>query len=143
MKNSIFALSLIFIFLQSCSKPDDDIYMDSVCDQITIVDNAMFRSTPSAGYLIESINLTGDCLEIAIVSGGCSGNTWKVELIDAGRVAESYPEQRNLKISLDNQELCNALVGQTYTFDLRPLQTGNNVVLLNLEQWEVPIRYEY
>lgn len=143
MKKTIFAFSFIFIFLQSCSGSDDDLYLDSVCDQVTVVNNHRFRSTSSQGYSIKSIGLTGDCLEVEIESGGCGGSTWKVELIDAGSVAESSPEQRNLKIFLDNQELCNMVVIKTYTFDLRPVRTGNNVVLLNLEGWEEPIRYEF
>lgn len=142
MKIAIFAFSFIFIFLQSCSA-DDEQYLDSVCDQVTVVNNHKFRSSSSSDFSIESIDITGDCMAVVIESGGCGGNSWKVELIDAARVAESNPEQRNLKISLDNRELCNMLVVRAYTFDLRPVRTGKNVVLLNLEQWEELIRYEY
>ncbi len=82
-------------------------------------------------------------MEIEIQAGGCGGISWKVDLIDAGSVAESNPEQRKLKISLENKEVCLAIVNKTYTFDLRPVRTANNAVLLNLELWEEPILYEY
>lgn len=143
MKRSILVFSLILISLLSCSESDDNPYEDSVCDQITKVDSSRYKSNQSEGFLIRSVQVIGDCLEVEIESSGCSGDTWKVELIDADRVAESNPEQRDLKVLLENEELCNAIVFKTYTFDLRPVRTGNNVVLLNLESWEEQIRYEY
>jgi hypothetical protein len=141
--NKILSYSLIIISLLSCSESDDDLYLDSNCDHITIVDNDLYKNIQFDDYLIRSVQLTGDCLEVEIESGGCSGNTWKVDLIDAGRVLESHPEQRDLKISLDNQEICNLIIIKTYTFDLRPIQTRKNVILLNLEGWDDQIRYEY
>jgi len=143
MKNSIFAFCLILISLLSCSESDDNPYENSVCDQITTVDNSRYKNNQSEGFLIRSAQIIGDCLEVEIESGGCSGNTWKVELIDAGRIAESNPEQRDLKAVLENEEVCNAIVFKTYTFDLRPVRTTNNIVLLNLDLWDEQIRYEY
>jgi len=143
MKKSILVFSLFISSLFSCSDSDANPYEDSVCDQITTVDNSRYKSSQSEGFLIRSVQIIGNCLVVEIEAGGCSGDTWKVELIDAGRVAESNPEQRDLKILLDNRELCYAIVHKTYTFDLRPIQTTNNVVLMNLELWDEQIRYEY
>ena len=143
MKKAIFVISLILITSISCSDSEESLYEDSVCDQITEVNNNKYKSIQTSGVIIRDVQLTGDCLRIEIESGGCSGDTWKVDLIDGGRVAESTPEQRDLKISLINNELCNALVTRTYTFDLRPIRTNNDVVLLNLDLWEEQIRYEY
>jgi len=143
MKKSIFVFSLILTSLLSCSESDDNPYQNSTCDQITIVDNSRYKSNQSEGFLIRSVQLTGDCLEIEIESSGCNGDTWKVELIDAGRVAESNPEQRDLRVLLEYEEFCNAIVFKTYTFDLRSIRTRNNVVLLNLNLWDEQIRYEY
>lgn len=139
-----FFLSLILVGFQSCGSSDDDNpYLDSACDQIISVDNSRFKQIQSEGFEITDVRVNGDCLEVEIVSGGCSGNTWKVELIDAGWVAESYPEQRGIKLILDNKELCNAIVTKTFTFDLRPVRTFSDVVTLNLEHWKQQIRYEY
>ncbi len=143
IKNSVLVFSLILVTLVSCSDSDDNLYEDSVCDQITIVDNNIYNSTQTDGFSITNIELAGDCLEVEILSSGCSGDTWKVNLIDAGRVAESNPEQRDVKISLDNQEDCEAIITKTYTFDLRPIRTQSNVVLLNLELWDEQIHYDY
>lgn len=143
MKKSILVFSWILTSLLSCSESDDNPYEDSVCDQITKVDNSRYKSNQSEEFSFRSVQIIGDCLEVEMESGGCSGDTWKVELIDADRVAESNPEQRDLKLFLANEELCNAIVLKTYTFDLRPIRTRNNIVLLNLELWDEPIRYEY
>ena len=143
MKISILAFCLILISLLPCSESDNNPYEDSVCNQITTVDNSRYRNNQSEGFLIRSAQIIGDCLEVEIESGGCSGNTWKVELIDAGRIAESNPEQRDLKVVLENEEVCNTIIFKTYTFDLRPIWTRNNVVLLNLDLWDEQIPYEY
>lgn len=143
MKKLKLAIGLILISLFSCSEQEDTQYLNSICDQITTVDNSRYKNASSEGFVIRNVQLSGDCLEVVIASSGCSGNTWKVELIDAGRVAESNPEQRDLKIVLDNREMCTAMVNKTYTFDLRPVRTQRNVVLLNLEHWDELIPYEY
>jgi len=143
MKKVILVLSLILTSLLSCSEPDDNPYEDSVCNQMTTVDNEKYKSTQSVGFSIENVRIIGDCLEVKIASTGCSGDTWKVDLVDAGRVSETAIEQRDLKMLLHNEELCEALFQKTFTFDLRPIRTTKKVVLLNLELWEDQIRYEY
>lgn len=142
MKNLLFALSLLLI-LQSCIDSDDNPSIDSVCDQVTIVDNALYNNNVSESFSIKGIQLVGDCLEVEIQSSGCDGGSWEVKLVDSGGIAESIPEQRYLKVFLNNEELCEAIILKTYNFDLRPLRTGNDVVLLNLEKWDHQIRYEY
>lgn len=136
-------MSLFLLILFSCSDSEEDLYLNSICDQLTTVDNTRFKNTPADGYVIQHVQITGDCLEVQIAASGCSGETWKVELVDAGRVAESNPEQRDLKILLDNGEICTAVVVKSYTFDLRPVRTRENVVLLNVELWEEQVLYEY
>ena len=144
MKISSIIYFIFFLLLLSCSESDDDHpFEDSLCDRITIVDNERYQNTNTRYYSIKNVALSGDCLELEIESGGCSGDTWKVDLIDSGGIAESNPEQRFLKLSLKNEELCNAIVIRTFSFDLRPIRTRNNIVLLNLEQWDEQITYDY
>lgn len=143
MRKSLLVIGLILITLLSCSESNDNPYEDLICDQISKVDNNWYKNIQLEGVLIKNVKLKGDCLEIEIQSGGCNGETWEVDLIDAGRVTESNPEQRDLKLSLINNEMCLALVTKTYTFDISPVRTRNNVVLLNLYLWDEPILYEY
>ncbi len=145
MKN-IFTIFCLFLMLfVSCSDSDDnDEFIDSKCDQITSIDILKYKNNESSVFSIQSVEITGDCLEVIIGSGGCSGETWVTELVDANRVAESNPEQRDLRILLKNEELCNAFISKTYSFDLRPIRiVDSNKVLLNLEFWDEQILYEY
>lgn len=142
MKNLLFTFMLLFVF-QSCKEADDNPYPDSACDQKVIVDGNLYKNSDSESFSIQSVLLEGDCLEVKIQSGGCSGETWDVKLVDSGGIAESNPPQRYVKVLLGNKELCEGLISKTVIFDLRPIRTGDNVVLLNLENWDDQIRYEY
>lgn len=143
MKKTSYIFSLIILILLSCSESDDNPHEESLCDEITIVDHDRYNNTESKGFLIKSVELTGDCLEVKIESAGCDSDSWEVDLIDSSGIAESLPVQRFLRISLDNTGDCLAMVIKTYTFDLRPIRTGDDVVLLNLALWEELIPYEY
>jgi hypothetical protein len=129
-------------FLISC-KSDDNQFSQSICDFATIIDNEKYNKTITDNYNIIETSISDDCLNITLASSGCDGNTWEVELIDAGRVAETLIEQRDLKISLRNAEICLAIVEKTYSFDLKLIRTNNNKVLINLEKWNEQILYEY
>lgn len=142
MKNLLFVLGLIFV-IPSCEEADESDFLDSECGQTTIVDNNLYKNGQSGSFSIRNISVVGDCLEVEIQSIGCASESWELNLVDSGGVAESNPEQRFLKLFLDNEELCTAVIGKTFSFDLKPLRTGNDVVLLNLEMWDEQIRYEY
>lgn len=143
MAKAISIFGLIIFLLVSCSKSDEPEFTDSACDEIAILDNNKFRNGNTENYSVENVTINGDCLEVEIVSGGCSGENWEVTLVDAERIAESLPEQRDIKILLENNEACLAIVRKEFSFDLRPLRTTNNEVLLNLENWDERILYEY
>lgn len=143
MKKLLVAL-LFALCLPSCSNDSTEpAALDSVCDQMAVVNHSRFTNAVQQGFTITNVQLTGDCLEVEIQSGGCNGNTWKAALLDSGNVAESNPEQRYVKIALDNPEICLALISKKFTFDLRPLRISSPTILLNLGLWEEQIRYEY
>lgn len=144
MKKSIITLLLFALYLQSCSNAAaEPTALDSSCDQMAIINHGRFTNAAQLNFTIASVQITGDCLEVEIQASGCNGNTWKVDLLDSGNVAESNPEQRYLKISMNNTELCNAAISKTFTFDLSPLQINSPSILLNLALWDEQIRYEY
>lgn len=135
---------LLALFMESCNdESTDNASLDSVCNQIAIVNQSRYTNTQPEGYTISRIQLIDDCLEVEIQAGGCSGDTWNVDLMYSGNVAESNPEQRYLKISLDNPEICLALISKKFTFDLRPLRITRPTILLNLALWDEQIRYAY
>ena len=72
------------------------------------------------------------------------GLGWREELIDSGAVMESAPPQRNIRMVLDNQELCQAVIRKETSFDISSLQVeGTDKVILHLENFEEDILYEY
>lgn len=134
----MFIAGLLFA---SCDKETDN--LSAVCDQSVIISSDKYTDAPNDALTIVSTELNGDCLKINFASGGCSGNSWVVKLIDSGVVLYSNPPQRNLRLSLKNQELCDAYIGKEITFDVKDLQVNGNKVLLNITNSGDQVLYEY
>ena len=133
-------LLIILVVVYSCSS-DDNVNPD--CPNSVIIDNELFKSVENGYYEIDNAKIQDNCLELVIASGGCDGNSWEVELIDADRISESGIVQRDLKILIKNTELCNAIIRRTFSFDIKPLQTNDNEIRINLENWENQLSYQY
>lgn len=143
MRNSLIFGLILCLLLCSCNDDDDDVPFESACDKFTTINHEKFKNVNPENYTIVSAKIDSDCLEIVLSSGGCDGNSWNVELIDADRIAETLIEQRDLIISLTNHELCNAIIQKTFSFDLTPIRTNQNQLILNLEKWGEQIKYAY
>ena len=141
--NFVFAFVMISLSLPSCTKDKDDCHQSPDCDQFVIIDGAQYLTAPDDQLTIVSAELTDDCLRIKFASSGCSGSSWKVKLIDSETVLYSDPPQRNLRLSLKNQELCDAYIGKEITFDISVLRVNGNRVLLNITNSGSQILYEY
>ena len=114
----------------------------SDCDQNVIISETEYQNAPNDPFTITDMKIEGDCLIIKFSASGCDGNTWTVKLIDSGVIAESYPCQRTLRLSLDNKEICAAVPAKEISFDIKDLQIyGNDKVILHVSGQE--ILYEY
>ncbi|MDC1539543.1 hypothetical protein N8480_02595 [Flavobacteriaceae bacterium] len=82
-------------------------------------------------------------MKINFSSSGCNGDTWELKLIDSEDILESNPPQRNLRLSLKNEELCEAYITKELTFDISNLQVDGNKVQLNLTNSDKNILHEY
>lgn len=112
------------------------------CDQVVIISEDEYKNAPDSQVSISDMTITGNCLNVKFSASGCSGNTWAVKLVDSGIIAKSYPCLRNLRLSLDNKEMCEAYITKEISFDIENLQIeGNNSVQLNVSG--IPILYEY
>lgn len=132
-------ISIVCFQLLSCSEGDNLPLVDSA----VLIDSDAYNSVLSDNYVIQSIKIDGDYLTIRFSSSGCSGESWKVKLIDSGAVAESLPPQRYLVLSLENNELCKAVITKELTFNISALRVDGNSVWLNLKNFEEGILYEY
>lgn len=127
----------------SCSN-DDNSENSNGCDLETIVSAEEYANAPSDQLSVNSLEINGNCLKINFSASGCDGNSWEVKLIDSEQILESSPAQRILRLSLNNNEDCTAVLSKTLTFDISELQINNsNSVYLNIKNSDDKILYEY
>lgn len=116
---------------------------DSSCGQSTIISESLYQNAPTDLLDLMEVAIVGNCLELSFGSSGCDGESWDVQLIDSGAILESFPPQRNLILSLKNDEECDAYFVRTYSFDISGLQVEGSSVFLNITNDESQILYEY
>lgn len=141
MKNIFFTLSVALIgiiSINSCKKTT----VETDCDAVVVLSENEYEKTVDDHIGIKELQISGDCLHINFSSGGCNGNSWEVKLIDSEQIAESYPVQRFLKLSLKNEEDCLAIVTKEMSFDISELQLDSyDKVILNVSGES--IEYDY
>lgn len=135
-------ISTIGIMLYAC---DDHSETDcfTACSQAVIINADEYQNAPDDELEILHVQLEGDCLVIRFESGGCDGNSWVIELIDSEAVMESYPAQRNLRLSLKNQEPCDAIVIKEMAFNVSNLRLEYDKIKLNITNSGDQVLYEY
>ncbi|MCB9256274.1 MAG: hypothetical protein H6579_04005 [Chitinophagales bacterium] len=133
-------LSFLALSLLACSKNKD---INSTCDLASISSIAQYNNAPSDLVSIDSIWIEDNCLHLIFGASGCSGDSWEVKLIDSEAILESYPPQRNLRLSLKNDELCLAYFTKELSFDISNLQVDGDRVYLNLSDSNQGVLYEY
>ena len=139
----LLVISTITIMLNAC---DDHSETDcfKACSQPVIVNADEYQNAPNDALEIVNIQLEGDCLVIRFESGGCDGNSWVIMLIDSEAVMESYPPQRNLRLSLKNQEPCDAIVTKEIAFNVSNLRLAEyDKIKLNITNSGDQVLYEY
>jgi len=137
----ILILILAGIAILSCS--NDDNGNSNNCDFETIISAEQYKNAPSDRLNINSFEINGNCLKINFSSSGCSGDTWELKLIDSEVILKSNPPQRILRLSLKNEEDCEAYITKELTFDISNLQVDGKKVQLNLTNSDDNILYEY
>jgi len=130
---------LIFLCLSSCQ--DENIV--EPCTQMLLIGNEIYDNYPDDQLTILDVTLEGDCLQINFAASGCSGNSWIVELVGREEILESLPPQRLIRLSLENNEICDAYIGKSVTFDITPSRISGNEIILNLDGWDKKIVYVY
>jgi len=68
---------------------------------------------------------------------------WEIKLIDADTIIYSNPPERNLRLSLKNEELCDAVISKEITFDVSLLKLATNKIKLNILNSGDQILYIY
>jgi hypothetical protein len=132
---------LLLVIFVACNNDDDNNF--NGCDDRVIISSREFTNAPSDQLTISNLEITNNCLSVSFSASGCSGESWRIKLIDAAEVLESDPPQRNLRLSLDNNELCDAIIARTVSFDLTRLQLEGNEIILRIANNSSQIMYRY
>lgn len=137
-KNILFLFSIVGFSNCSDNEPDNPL-----CGQRAIINETLYLNANTELLDVVEISIAQDCLNIELGSSGCDGESWVVELFDAGVILESFPPQRNVVISIKNDELCDAYFTREYSFDISSLRVDGSSVFLNIANTESQILYEY
>ncbi len=141
MKNKILIILLSLSSFIACDKNDDNDPKN--CDKCAIISPQLYATAPNDELVINSLVIKDDSLIINFSASGCSGSSWALKLIDSGDILESDPPQRNLRLSLKNDEMCEAFITKELAFCISNLRVGGDRVKLNLDKSDEGILYEY
>ena len=114
------------------------------CETKVIQDSLRYNSVPNTFFTLSNAVIFDNCLSFDLSASGCSGDSWKVNVIDAQTIAYTNPITKNLRIEFVNNEPCMAVFSKTYFFDLRPLQQNSDTLInLYIENRGVSLLYKY
>ncbi len=134
------------ILLIACAKSKSVVIepqLPATCGQSIVVDAKLYQNAPDDPFQFQSAKIDGNCLKLVVqYGGGCEKVTFK--LIDASVILESFPVQRNLRLSLEDNDHCEALITHELQFDLTPLQVeGIAKIAFNLQGFPEKLIYQY
>ncbi|MDR7128750.1 hypothetical protein J2X69_001082 [Algoriphagus sp. 4150] len=141
MKKSLFRLVMLLACFQLLSCAEDDGL--PIVDSKVLVDIEAYNSAFAGGLVINSLEVKRDFLIINFSASGCDGESWEVKLIDSGALMYSNPPQRNLILSLKNEEECEAYITKEVVFDISELKVKGDKVWLNIMNSDQGIIYTY
>lgn len=140
------ALTLVI----SCSNEDG---LSKNCQLSTIISAEEYKNAPSDNLTVSNMEIMDDCLTISFSSGGCDGKSWEYKLIDSNNIeflvttdesSTGSLAQRTLRISLKNDEDCEAIITKTTSFNISNLRVeGENSVELNIANDISSVIYKY
>lgn len=129
--------------LSSCEKEKTDTSNGIHVNHTIILDGSLYNNTTSDDFELTNAEVIGDSLKLTISYGGGCGNV-EAKLIDSENILESSPIQRNIKLSLKDNDNCEAFLTKVISFDLTPIRLADqNQIILNLEGWDSQLTYDY
>lgn len=115
------------------------------CDRSVIVSDRNFdKAKDGSDFGINDVSITGDCMTITYrYGGGCK--EIETELVASENSIQNTMELpfRELKLSIDDKDNCEALVTTSEEFDISALQGVGNSIILKLHKWDEDIVYAY
>ncbi|MGK0391269.1 MAG: hypothetical protein ACI94Y_004031 [Maribacter sp.] len=135
-------LALLFLFA-SCD--DNDLPALTTCGDAIIMDTN-YSSTESDGFAYTDIEIIDNCLTVTIqYAGGCGDDLVSFQLLGSTQSFPlTLPALFEIKLILDDNDDCEALVTKSISFDLEPLQDADfNNINIAVEGWNNGLQYSY
>jgi hypothetical protein len=137
----------ILLTLAACNKKDVDMSdqndFNEECPTHAIVNQSLFDQAPDDFLLINEVTISGDCMTIRLSSGGCSGDHWKVQLVGSENTIRTGIPKREIRLSLENPELCEAWISKEFSFNISEFRTDTSPMYLVLTNNESNYFYEF
>lgn len=132
---------LWMLLLSGCNSDDEGSGLRNYT--AVLIDSDVYREADSDNFHLEEAEITGDSLKVRIrYGGGCE--EVKLQLVGLEEILDSDPPQRNIRLLFEDNDPCEALVAETFYFDLVPGRVnGSDRVRLILPDWDEPLWYVY
>lgn len=147
MKNLFLVVLLLFTAL-SCEKQDTSCSCDdpAPCDAFAVLDNSAYQDGPDDPYFLREANIEDDCLYLRFqYGGGCREVDF--DLVGAFQLGETAPLTRFVRVALDDDDNCEALITEEVTFNLKPLRVEGEeelrILIGNPEGEDFSVVYTY
>lgn len=138
----IFLLTVTTLLIFACKDKEPT---STNCDRSIIVSDRNFdKAKDDKGLRINGVDITGDCMTITYsYGGGCKDIETVLVAAEQGIQNTMELPFREVKLSIDDDDNCEALVTTSEEFDISALQGEGNSIILKLDKWDEDIIYEY
>lgn len=143
MKSKITFLIFIIAFMIGCNSDDDNVSSSLENSNVILVDDDLFLNAQNDEFEIIVASISDNNLNITLFYGGGCGNIY-YDLVTGNDYLETTPIQKNIRIAFDDKDNCEAGIKLELSFDLTQIQVSNtDRIILNLDNWEDQIEYNY
>jgi len=126
-----------------CNSDDDNVSSSLENSNVILVDDDLFLNAPNDEFEIIVASISDNNLNITLFYGGGCGNIY-YDLVTGNDYLETTPIQKNIRIAFDDKDNCEAGIELELSFDLTQIQVSNtDRIILNLDNWEDQIEYNY
>ncbi|MDA8930292.1 hypothetical protein N9J07_02785 [Bacteroidia bacterium] len=142
LDTATFIFFLIITCTSGCSEKEPT---SSHCDRSVIVSDRNYnKANDNSDFSIEEVSITSNCMIITYNYGGGCGNI-NTSLVAGENTTQNTLNlpQRELKLSIDDNDNCKALIQTSEEFDISALQGEGNLTILKLHKWDTDINYTY
>lgn len=145
MKINITLYLIVLTMLFSCKEAEHSLCCDTFYDSEVVLDATLYKNAVQDAIVINSLEIHDEeTLIIKYSASGCDGDTWKIVLVDSEDIIESNPIQRNLILSFENTEACDAYITKEVSINITNIRIeGVHEIQLNITNSNQQIIYEY